>query len=776
MHQPIAASRPLDDEDAHRFFSGDDDDDALPNIDVTRRDFSNITDELPPDLGKLAFPFNLLSDQIDRVHHQLGLRGQGVTIGIVDSGIDYHHPAFGTGFGPSHKVALGYDLVGNRFRLADPFSRQEKGTPLDDCHKDDLRGSGHGTHVAGIIAADDRVYNFQGVAPEATVGMWRVFGCSSSTSSDLVIKGMISAYEAGCQIINLSLGGPNNWAQDASAIVANRIASRGVPVVVAAGNEGDQGAFYISSPSTGNAVLSVASIDNNVTLQKSFDVMDAKESFAYDLSSSTRWFPNGTLVSYNLDDKSAELGCEGMSTSQSVKDKIVLVRRGSCTYNEKAKTAAAQGAIGVVVYDPSHAMAYSPSTTIKDAPIPLVAVAGSTGYRLLEMLSNESKGIEVQFNIVLSPQLVPSGGLPSNFSSVGPTNQLGMKPNIAGIGGFVFSTLPLALGGYGTLSGTSMASPFVAGCLALYLQAYPGADVHEMIEHFMNYAQPASVRQAVVPQPATMRLVDFLDNPAKQGAGLIQPFDGIVEPLHVSPSQISFNDSAHRQTHTLTVKNNDPFRTAWISVRQDASAALLPFDLMYQGYSPLQPADVGIVPATLDLSQDTFTLEPGMSASIEVQVKEVETSALGNVTNFPFPIFGGYVKLQATLKNGLQEDNASKVRLFIISRLLTGTSFFVTEVWQFDPVKNERLSRVGFADIQTFLPRDTLDSHPWSISHWSGTVLAKTPKSIINGISLQDLPLDPGIYVLYWRALKLLGDPHQEESWETSTSHPFEIS
>jgi subtilisin family serine protease len=73
-------------------------------------------------------------------------------------------------------------------------------------------------------------------------------------------------FSLGCDIINLSLGGPNNWAQDVSSLVANRIAKKGVPVVIAAGNDGERGAFYISSPSTGKQVISVASINNNVTL------------------------------------------------------------------------------------------------------------------------------------------------------------------------------------------------------------------------------------------------------------------------------------------------------------------------------------------------------------------------------------------------------------------------------------------------------------------------------------------------------------------------------
>lgn len=84
------------------------------------------------------------------------------------------------------------------------------------------------------------------MAPEVTLGAWRVFGCDGATSNDLVIKALISAYEAGncfsgmcrsninppplklgCDVINLSLGSSSNWAQDPTALVAGRISSKG---------------------------------------------------------------------------------------------------------------------------------------------------------------------------------------------------------------------------------------------------------------------------------------------------------------------------------------------------------------------------------------------------------------------------------------------------------------------------------------------------------------------------------------------------------------------
>lgn len=117
--------------------------------------------------------------------------------------------------------------------------------------------------------------------------MWRIFGCDGSTTNDLVIKALTMAFEAGSDVINLSLGSPNCWPEDPASVVANRIAAQNVSgkkikhrniinddssfiwlVVVAAGNEGENGAYMISTPATGSQVISVASIDNEYSLER----------------------------------------------------------------------------------------------------------------------------------------------------------------------------------------------------------------------------------------------------------------------------------------------------------------------------------------------------------------------------------------------------------------------------------------------------------------------------------------------------------------------------
>lgn len=73
--------------------------------------------------------------QVDRLHKELGLTGKGVKICVIDTGVDYNHPALGGGFGPGYKIQFGQDLVGNTFNpLATNNTLPPDGTPpLDNC-------------------------------------------------------------------------------------------------------------------------------------------------------------------------------------------------------------------------------------------------------------------------------------------------------------------------------------------------------------------------------------------------------------------------------------------------------------------------------------------------------------------------------------------------------------------------------------------------------------------------------------------------------------------
>ncbi|KAF6805935.1 subtilisin-like serine protease pr1c [Colletotrichum sojae] len=227
---------------------------SVPNLNVKvtgknarRRRQSNSTTSWPPHV----------MTQVDKLRAR-GFTGAGLKIGIVDTGIDYTHPALGGCFGPGCLVSYGYDIVGDAYDgTSAPLPDDD---PFEDCQ-------GHGTHVAGIIAAAENPMGFTGASPGVTIGAYRTFGCSGLTTGDALLAGVIRAFEDGSDIITGSIGGPSGWAGEAFAVAVSRIVDSGVPCTFAAGNEvgGTEGLFGISSPSTGDGVISVSSYQNQGT-------------------------------------------------------------------------------------------------------------------------------------------------------------------------------------------------------------------------------------------------------------------------------------------------------------------------------------------------------------------------------------------------------------------------------------------------------------------------------------------------------------------------------
>jgi subtilisin family serine protease len=139
---------------------------------------------------------------VDKLHAQ-GYTGEGIYIGLVDTGVDYNHPALGGGIGPGYKIVAGTDLVGDAY----------DGTNIPVPDSDPMDCYGHGTLVSGIIGADPNPFNFTGVAPNATLAMWKVLGCSGLVSNDILIQAVNMAYEAGVDLITSSIGGSSGWTE-----------------------------------------------------------------------------------------------------------------------------------------------------------------------------------------------------------------------------------------------------------------------------------------------------------------------------------------------------------------------------------------------------------------------------------------------------------------------------------------------------------------------------------------------------------------------------------
>ncbi|KAL0089615.1 peptidase S8/S53 domain-containing protein [Phycomyces blakesleeanus] len=775
-------------------------------------------------------PYDNGLSQVNDVHKKLNLTGKGITIGILDSGVDYNHPALGGGFGQGYKFKYGYNLVdpaeddtsaGRHLPEDDPFDPCSGGETEKEVSNKGYCLIGHGTHVSGIIGgfapelvrigkealvvlfgqfAYISLQNFSGIAPDATFGMWRIFGCYSGASEDTVIKALEMAYEAGCDIINLSLGVENAWPEDAMAVVADRLTEKGVIVVGVAGNQGNQGVFMQNTPGSGKNSISVASVDNAFSTGKVLTV-DAlhNRSYPYQLSVSTRTFPSGVLTTI-IDGEEALTGCELSKLSKKkVKGKILLVVRGECTFEKKVEVARSAGAIGVLFYDTESDIPVSSQTS--KGSLPCAGISSSLGSELVDLFIKDSNTSSVVVSFPDQPKDLrkDTAGQVSAFSSVGPTYELDLKPGVSGIGGDVYSTLPLNQnGGWGVRSGTSMAAPHVAGVTALLLQAYRTEHTNTspiyILEQLQNHARLATFQGAP-------------DHPLRQGAGLVQPYTSLKNPIHISPAQISFNDTAsltEYKSYTLSVTNHGK-RPLCLTIENIPSKSIKPYGSGF-GYVPVEPIQRGDIEVTLVFSPShDITVSPGQTVSIETSVE------LPNPEEYHYPIYGGFISLvDSTTKEALgtvpyfgvigkmaelpifdegypfliATDNASTIYsssdTFILNTQSDSFPMVVCRLLTASPrvdieIVNEKGISLGTIEEgpNVYWERNTLgtDNRVRTVT-WNGKVVASKIKP---GDTIYPFTVSKGTYFLRIRALKLLGDPTSDYDWERWFSGPIRV-
>src|SRR5829696_2330048 len=215
----------------------------------------------------------------DVAQNALGLTGTGVRVAVIDSGIDYHHPDLGGGFGPGYRVVTGHDFVGDAFDLGGSGGAL---IPHPDNDPDDC--SGHGTHVAGIIGArgNPETGGARGVASGVTFGAYRVFGCDGSTSSDIMLAAMERALADGMQVLNMSIGAAfQTWPQYPTAVGADALVDAGMIVVTSIGNSGANGVYSASAPGVGRNVIGVGSVDNTHIELPTFTAAPDATKFGY---------------------------------------------------------------------------------------------------------------------------------------------------------------------------------------------------------------------------------------------------------------------------------------------------------------------------------------------------------------------------------------------------------------------------------------------------------------------------------------------------------------
>ena len=549
----------------------------------------------------------------DLAQSTLGLTGDKILVGVIDSGIDYDHPDLGGCFGVGCRVAKGYDFVGDGYDSNGLGTLPEPDGDPDDC-------GGHGTHVAGIIGANGFL---KGVAPAVTFGAYRVFGCAGSAGTDVIVKAMETAAADGVRVVNLSLGSPFAWPESPEAQAANQLVKEGVVVVASIGNSGALGLWAAGAPGNGDLVIGTASVENTAIAGPAFQItphdtipgtglVAFTDATAAAMTPTTGTFPvtrTGTLTTTND-------ACSALPTG-SLAGQIALVRRGTCAFFIKATNVQAAGAVGAVLYDNvlgalTATVAGTPAITI-----PVVVVTAADGAALNAQM--DAGPITLTWGTSIGAATNSLANTLSTFSSLGLTADLGFKPDIAAPGGSIYSTWPLELGGYASLSGTSMASPHLAGTAALLLQARPGLSATDVRDILLNNAVPELVS---TPGGAVA------DNVHRQGAGLVHIDAAVLNPARATPAKIALGESQSGPVTTTISLTNDGLAAVTYNVTH--VPALSTTGTTYE------PISVASGYATVYFDAPTVTVAAGGIAGVSATITADAALADGG-------IYGGYL-------------------------------------------------------------------------------------------------------------------------------------
>ena len=553
---------------------------AIRRLDCVQSAFISPTFELLPDTANSNKMIGGGS------YNTTGFTGEGMLVAILDTGVDMGHEVFKAApKSPSltqeklrtlletydfqvESIIKGISVSNLYYSAKIPFQfdygdKDKDGNPGE-------KGS-HGTHVASTAAGNVGVNDaVMGVAPQAQIINMNVFKSSGGASYSDILAALEDCILLGVDVANLSLGSDCGYidydSEDAFTKslldVFERTGESGVSLAVAAGNAynaayGD--AFggkalasnpdygLVSEPSTYGESLSVAAVSNgvvnspyvtvggkNLAYQDSATISDDENAKPFRSLSS-----RGSLEYVVVPNYGAETDYEGLDAQ----GKIALVQRGGGMYYEQKERAAANaGAIGMLVYNNVPGMLYM---SITDWKIPCAFVSQAAGEY---MKQQQTKTLSVAAADALVES--PTYGM-ADFSSWGATTELTLKPELTAPGAGIYAAVP---GGYESMDGTSMASPHVAGGMAIVQQALKARDAS------MSGADRKHMTDTLLMSTAHV----IYDNdgvpysPRKQGAGLMSLNDAVNTRGYLSvagmerPKLELKDDPAMKGVYTMT--------------------------------------------------------------------------------------------------------------------------------------------------------------------------------------------------------------------------------
>nr|WP_179292678.1 S8 family serine peptidase [Bacillus sp. 7884-1] len=584
--------------------------------------------------------------------HNDSVTGEGIKVGVLDTGIDYNHPDLTKAYKGYRKkdgedaktidptTVKGWDFVD---RDADPMETTYQdwvnaGKPEYPGHS---YYTSHGTHVSGTIAGqgENSVDNPSlGVAPDVDLYSYRVLGPFGSGYSSDIIAGIDKAVKDGMDVINLSLGVAVNDPLIAESIAINNATLAGVTCTVSAGNAGP-GEKTLGSPGTAAFAITVGASDFPMGIPTASATVGSET------------FNNMKLLGKGFNDhletlvnQSYPIVYVGLGGENDFKDangqpidltgKVALIQRGSYALAEKVVNAKKAGAAAVIMYNnvDGEIDSYLANETNF---IPAFRLTKADGERLKAAASSG-----ITFTSVGS--VVTEGNHLAGFSSRGPaTKNYDIKPDVIAPGVSVHSTYPEYIhspedgidysSAYARISGTSMASPHVAGIAALILQAHPDYTPFDVKAALMNTSDKLSGDYSVY----------------EVGAGLVDVKEAVHADVSVKVMDKTQNKDQNGSLVTIdeetgsiaygTVyrKENETNEDSRKMVIKNKGTEQKAFDISYE-YSK---AKSGVLDAEsnkveMTTSAQSITVEPGQSADLTATIRVPGTAKTGRYEGY----------------------------------------------------------------------------------------------------------------------------------------------
>jgi minor extracellular serine protease Vpr len=413
--------------------------------------------------------------------------GRGIKVGIIDTGIDASHPFFDpTGFSypagfpkcDARDSSSGVANTNCKYTTAKVIVARVFNMKLNQSGFDARPAQDHGTHVAGIVAGVTgktatvqgvAIDDMSGVAPGAWLGNYNVFpGDVLNAHSEDILNAVNTAIADGMDVLNLSLGGAYHGNNDLLALGLDNAVNAGVVVAVAAGNSGP-GSRTLESPGRARNIITAGASTNQHFVGQP---LTYPAGGGTTIGAAVGDFPPLPGASYNLFD-TASNGCASVAAGAA--GKLAIINRGTCTFSTKVRSAIAAGAIGVLVVNN---VAGDPTAMAKDGlggdNLPAVMIGSAEGAALRASGATTASAVAS-----FSEFITPNKDILAGFSSQGPTSvDLAIKPDLTSVGVNVLSSIPCSANpcnadAWAFFSGTSMATPHIAGSAAVLLAIHP---------------------------------------------------------------------------------------------------------------------------------------------------------------------------------------------------------------------------------------------------------------------------------------------------------------